>query len=77
MPVHRELCSEANVFIDEAICGSGGDGNGELHRSAMILCTPHRAPLDVTSDKVCKEQKETTQQKQEDSEKGRHAGLIS
>ena len=54
------------------ICGEGGKGNrDEPKRYAVALCTPHWVPLDVTGDKVCEGQKQTTQQKQADIDKRR------
>lgn len=44
--------------------------------SAVAPCTPQWAPLDVTGDKVCKEQKQTTQQKLGDIDKRSRGELI-
>lgn len=48
----------------------------EFQRSVVVPCTLHWASLDVAGDKVRKEQKQTTQQKQEDIDKRRCTGLI-
>lgn len=54
-----------------------GNGNkDEPKGSAGTQCTPYWLPLDVTGDKLCVVQKQTTQQKQADVDKRRHSELI-
>lgn len=80
MPAHRNplaLWRWRAPAIEGVIYGSGGNGNkDEPKGSTRALCTLYWVPLDVTGDKLCEGQKQTTQQKQADVDKGRHTGLI-
>lgn len=63
--------------IEGVIYGDGRNGNKDEPRgSTGALCAPYWVPLDVTGDKLCEGQKQTTQQKQADVDKRRRTGLM-
>lgn len=60
-----------------AVQENGGNGNKDEPREGSgALRGTHQVPLDETGDILCKEQKQTTQQKQADVDKRRPGGLV-
>lgn len=76
MPAQQAVCSKVEdlQLLSYKWQMESGDTD-RPKRSAVAPCTPQRAPLDVTGDKVCEGQKQATQQKLEDIDKRRRSSL--